>query len=75
MATFMEHRNQVKKMAWTKICNASHLDPLMKSRKIFQETGISAEYFIENPTFVVNFANVVIDPFKRKKDNGLLEKT
>ena len=69
MATFMEHRNQVKKMAWTNICNASHLDPLMKSRKVFQETGISAEYFIENPTFVVNFANVVIDPFKRKKDN------
>ena len=65
MTTFMTNQNQVKKVAWTKISKASQLDPLMKPRKVFQETGLSAEYFIENPTFVVNFANSVIDPFKR----------
>ena len=64
-----EKTNKIKKYAWTKVTKDSKLNPILPSRTIFKESGLDTEYFIDNPSFVMNFANEVIDPAGRAPYN------
>ena len=60
-----EKTNKIKNYAWTKVSKDSKLNPILPSRTIFKESGLDTEYFIDKPSFVMNFANEVIDPAGR----------
>ena len=57
--------NKIKKHAWTKISKESSLEPKFSKRTIFKESGLDAQYFIDNPQFCGDFANEIIDPAGR----------
>jgi hypothetical protein len=69
MIISMKAKNRIKQHPWTKVDKNSRLSPMLKSKHIFYETGILPEHYIENPQFVSNIANAVIDPFKRSSQN------
>lgn len=57
--------NKMSKHSWIKLSKESPLGTLFPQKVVFNDSGLSAEYFIKDPLFCGNFANEVIDPAKR----------
>jgi len=68
--SYCRTNNYVKDYTWTKLSKGSDekvsLDPMLESRVIFYEAGLSPDYFIKKPIkYVINVANEIIDPAAR----------
>jgi len=74
-------KQQITKKEWTRVSKDSKLNSPLEFEYIFYDVGLSPMYYINYPTYVLNFANEIIDPgnrdFGKKKidfplDNGIL---
>uniref|UniRef100_A0A6C0BBP6 Uncharacterized protein n=1 Tax=viral metagenome TaxID=1070528 RepID=A0A6C0BBP6_9ZZZZ len=51
--------------SWTKISKDSELFPLLVQRIVSKESGLDTGYFINDPFFLGNLINIVVDPAGR----------
>jgi len=58
-------RASMSPYSWPKITKDSALFPLLMHRDVSKESGLDTGYFIDDPHFIENFINKIVDPAGR----------
>ena len=56
---------KMKPWSWPKISKLSKLVPLLPQKVVNKESGLDAQFFVDDPIFCGDFANEIVDPAGR----------